>query len=144
MTTPDPEELSTGDDIQVRRSWTEGAPALHPRVASTSTAPWRRRTATGPRWTRRQEVEALEIDLGDGARMIAVAGNGFVRGRPARVANSNTENERSLAFPVTFGGFDYLIGGDLIGRDFGTRTRRWSARWVSSSSARAWSSTCCT
>jgi competence protein ComEC len=51
--------------------------------------------------------------------MIALAANGHVRGRSARVAKVNTENERSLSFLVQYKGFHYLISGDLIGRDFG-------------------------
>jgi beta-lactamase superfamily II metal-dependent hydrolase len=56
--------------------------------------------------------------------MIALSANGFVRGRSDRVPDVNTENERSLCFLVSFGGFDYVIGGDTIGRRHGSENAR--------------------
>lgn len=119
-TAPDPEELATGDDILVG-SFVDRGDAGPPSTRSYD----KYRAMAEARGNRislanRQDVEAFEINLGGGARMVAVAANGFVRGRPSRVANTNTENERSLAFLIRFGGFDYLIGGDLIGRAFGS------------------------
>ncbi|MCH8851884.1 MAG: hypothetical protein IID41_04455 [Planctomycetes bacterium] len=66
------------------------------------------------------DVDAFQITLGGGASMTCLAANGFVRNRATRVANVNTENERSLCFILRYGGFDYLIGGDTIGRTFGS------------------------
>ena len=56
--------------------------------------------------------------------MQAVAGNGFVHSRQAAVPFATGENERSLAFVVQFGDFDYLIGGDMIGRSAGSEDAR--------------------
>lgn len=70
------------------------------------------------------EVDDFSIDLGGGAQMICLAANGFVRDRAARVANVDTENERSLCFLIRFGGFDYMLGGDKIGQSFGSENAR--------------------
>jgi hypothetical protein len=61
-------------------------------------------------------VDSFEINLGDTAKMIAVASNGFVRGQ-GQAPGSKTENYRSVIFLVRYHGFDYLVGGDAIGRD---------------------------
>jgi beta-lactamase superfamily II metal-dependent hydrolase len=66
------------------------------------------------------DVDNFQIDLGGGATLTCLAANGFVRNRGTRVANVNTENERSLSFLLSFGGFDYLISGDMIGREAGS------------------------
>ncbi|MEQ6166936.1 MBL fold metallo-hydrolase [Ekhidna sp. MALMAid0563] len=60
-------------------------------------------------------VQDLSIDLGGGATIKCLAGNGYVLGK-GKVDNAESENERSIAFLVEFGAFDYLIGGDLIGK----------------------------
>jgi beta-lactamase superfamily II metal-dependent hydrolase len=52
--------------------------------------------------------------------MTCLAANGFIRDGYGRVPNVNTENERSLCFLLTYGGFQYLTGGDTIGREFGS------------------------
>ena len=64
----------------------------------------------------KDEVNNFEIDLGGGARMVAYAGNGFVRGRDERVPRISSANEKSLSFLLSFGDFDFLISGDLIGK----------------------------
>ena len=56
--------------------------------------------------------------------MILFATNGFVRGESQRVADVDRPNEKSLSFLVTFGDFDYLISGDLIGRQHGSENAR--------------------
>lgn len=56
------------------------------------------------------------IELGNDAKMICLAQNGYVSGRANVVPNTNTENERSLSFLLTYKDFDFLISGDLIGR----------------------------
>ena len=68
----------------------------------------------------RQQVEAFDTSLGGTATLRAVAANGFVRDRMARVPRVNTENERSLCFLLLYDGFHYLIGGDTIGRSAGS------------------------
>lgn len=66
-------------------------------------------------------VDNFEIDLGSGAKMVAYAANGFVRGNTARIADVDSPNEKSLSFLVTYGSFDFLISGDLIGKRTGNR-----------------------
>ena len=53
--------------------------------------------------------------------MTTYAAHGFVRGMSQRVDKVSTPNEKSLSFLVTFGTFDYLISGDLIGRKTGPK-----------------------
>ena len=72
----------------------------------------------------RDDVENFTLDLGHGATLRAVAANGWVLGRPTRVPQVNTENERSIALLLTYRGFDYLIGGDTIGRAHGNEDAR--------------------
>lgn len=65
-----------------------------------------------------EKLDCFTIDLGDQARMDALAGNGFVRGgKNKQVPGSNSENERSLTFLITKNRFNFLIGGDLTGHD---------------------------
>ena len=63
-----------------------------------------------------QLVDTFEIDLGRGAKMTAYAGNGFVRGEDGMISEADNPNELSLSFLVTYGDFDFLISGDLIGK----------------------------
>ena len=120
MVTPDPEELGAGDDVAVRHfvdRGDDGAP-------STQTfRKYRALAAAKPEsrisLTTQEQVDNFEIDLGSGASLMCLAANGLVRGGAQRVANVNTENEKSLCFLLRHGGFDYLIGGDTIGRSFG-------------------------
>ena len=48
--------------------------------------------------TDRASLESFSIDLGGGARFTALAANGFVRGRSARVDDVNTENAACHSF----------------------------------------------
>lgn len=116
---PDPDELGTDDDVrvlnfvdygddlmrdtQVIRKYQGMANAMGNRIAINDQA----------------TVDGFEIDLGDGARLICFAANGFVRNRATRVAKVTTPNERSLSFLLHYKTFDYLISGDLIGRESG-------------------------
>lgn len=70
------------------------------------------------------EVDDFSIDLGDGATMTLYAANGFVRDRASPIRFVNTENERSLCFLISYGDFDYLIGGDTIGRKAGSENAK--------------------
>lgn len=70
------------------------------------------------------EVDDFTIDLGDGATMTLYAANGFVRDRASPIRFVNTENERSLCFLISYGDFDYLIGGDIIGRKAGSENAK--------------------
>jgi beta-lactamase superfamily II metal-dependent hydrolase len=124
QTQPDPEELGRGDDIAIAHFVDRGDFAN----PGTGTALKYRAMATsmGDRFMAVDQaaVDTFDIDLGGGARMDLLAANGFVRNRANRVANVNTENERSLAFLLSFSGFHYLIGGDLIGREAGAEDAR--------------------
>lgn len=120
MITPDPEELGTGDDIRVMKfvdRGDTGAPttqAFKKYKGMAEAKPNARVTITT-----QGDVNSFAIDLKGGATMTCLAANGFVRDRSAKVAKVNTENEKSLCFLLRLGGFDYLIGGDTIGREFG-------------------------
>lgn len=116
---PDADELGAGDDVVVRTFVDYGDQLMRD---TDIIAKYRGLAgAMGSRITiaDQDDVDSFEIDLGGGARMIAMAANGYVRGRGERVARVNTPNERSLSFLVRYGGFDYLISGDLIGRRAG-------------------------
>ncbi len=116
---PDPEELGTDDDIPIRNFVDYGDSLMR----DTQTIRKYQGIANnmGNRITvnDQQHVDTFEIDLGGGARMICYAANGFVRGRGSRVPKVGTPNERSLAFLITHGKFDFLLSGDLIGRKSG-------------------------
>lgn len=116
---PDPEELGRGDDIAVAHFIDYGDALM--RDTQIIQKYQGLANAMGERITlnSQTDVDNFELDLGGGARMILYAANGFVRGRATRVANVDTQNERSLSFLVRFGGFDFLISGDLIGRRAG-------------------------
>ena len=116
---PDPEELGRDDDIRVRRFVDYGDEAMRDNKAIRKYKGIA--NAMGQRISINDQaaVDAFEIDLGDGARMICFAANGFVRNRVARVPDVGTPNERSLSFLVHYKRFDYLISGDLIGREAG-------------------------
>lgn len=120
MERPDPAELGRGDDVRVgtfidRGDSPPGTTATYRKYVGIANA-----MGTRLKFETLSDFDTFEIDLGGGARMVPLSSNGFVRGRTTRVPRVNTENERSLCFLVTFGGFDYLIGGDTIGRAFGS------------------------
>ena len=121
---PDPEELGTGDDITVDRFVDRGDES-RPNTQSY----WKYRgmaeaQARRTSLTDRAFLEQFAIDLGGGARVLALAAHGFVRGRPDRVSQVNTENERSVSVLLTYGQFDFLLSGDMIGRTAGSENAR--------------------
>ncbi|MEO9967171.1 MAG: hypothetical protein ABJF11_15335 [Reichenbachiella sp.] len=61
------------------------------------------------------DIQDFVIDLGGGAKMTCLSANGFVLGK-GKVDKAESENERSISFLIEFGAFDYLLGGDLIGK----------------------------
>lgn len=63
-----------------------------------------------------EKIDAYQIDLGQGATMDAYAGAGFVKRGNGKIAAADRPNELSLSFLVSYGDFDYLISGDLIGK----------------------------
>ncbi|MGB3624408.1 MAG: MBL fold metallo-hydrolase [Henriciella sp.] len=117
---PDPEELGLCDDMRVGQ-WIDYGEAL---MRSTQAIEKYNAIANamGERITinNQETVDTFSLDLGGGAVMTAYAANGYVRGRGARVKNVDRPNERSLSFLVTYGDFDFLISGDLIGRKSGS------------------------
>ncbi len=121
---PDRDELGGGDDLPVKNFVDYGDSLMR----STQTISKYQGIANnmGNRITvnSQEDVNTFEIDLGQGASMICYAANGFVRGRGTRVANVNTPNERSLAFLITHGKFDFLLSGDLIGRKSGAENAK--------------------
>ena len=122
---PDPDELGLDDDVNVLKFVDRGdtstpSSQAFAKYQGMAEAHQGRRESL----TTQSDIDSFEIDLGDGAKLICVAGNGFVRDRGSRVSNVNTENERSLAFLLSFGGFHYLIGGDLIGQPHGSEDAR--------------------
>ncbi len=66
--------------------------------------------------------EVTEIPLGEGAavpklRFVAASGWALTEnGNTFEVEDVDTENENSLCFLLTYGTFDYLLGGDITGR----------------------------
>lgn len=121
---PDPQELGTGDDVRVRRFVDRGDDAPPSSAAFRKYRGMAGAVAARVSIRTLADVEGFEIDLGGGARFTALAANGFVRGRQTRVPQVNTENEKSLSFLLTYGTFDYLISGDLIGRSAGAENAR--------------------
>lgn len=122
--TPDPKELGTGDDVRVRRFVDRGDDGP---PSSDAYRKYRGMAGAAPVRTSLRtlaDVESFDIDLGGGARLTALSANGFVRGRQTRVSRVTTENEKSLSFLLRFGTFDYLISGDLIGREAGAEDAR--------------------
>ena len=117
---PDKEEIGRGDDIPVRFFVDRGD------TPASSTVAYKKykllAESMGSRVTldTQAKVNSFEINLGGGATMTVLAGNGFVRGRSQPVPRVTTENERSLSFLLSYNKFDYLISGDMIGRTAGS------------------------
>jgi len=125
---PDPEELGSG-----------GTDAYLPRLAALdngeeSTTAYCSLSKTYRRYVQTVEAAGLRvpigeyaalsarfwspIDLGDGATATLVCGSGWVADDPVRVLGSDSTsdpNPRSLGLYVQYGGFDYLVAGDLTG-----------------------------
>lgn len=118
---PDPDELGKCDDMVVENWIDYGQANMRDKIAIKKYNGMA--NAMGNRITvaTQHDVDNFQIDLGGSARMTAYAAHGFVRGMGQRVGKVTTPNEKSLSFLVTFGTFDYLISGDLIGRKTGTK-----------------------
>lgn len=118
---PDPEELGLCDDLSVG-TWVDYGEATM-RDTRTIQKYNGMANAMGTRVTIADQaaVDNFAIDLGGGAKMVTYAANGYVKDRPTRVARVNEPNERSLSFLVTYGDFDFLISGDLIGKKTSSR-----------------------
>ena len=116
---PDPEELGQGDDLSVLNFVDYGDALMRDTQAIQKYQAIANTMGNRITIADQSAVDDFQIDLGDGARMIAYAANGFVRGRDERVPGVDRPNERSLSFLITMGDFDYLVSGDLTGRNFG-------------------------
>jgi competence protein ComEC len=67
----------------------------------------------------KSDIDGFILKLGDGSTLTALSANGYVRNNGNRVSNITTENERSLSFLLSYGDFNYFIGGDVTGRKSG-------------------------
>lgn len=117
---PDRDEIGKGDDVAVGTFVDRGD-----EPQSTTMAARKYRAMAGSMGQRisldtQGEIDSFEIDLGGGAKMIALAGSGFVRSRSSKIPKVTTENERSLSFLLAYKNFHFLISGDMIGRQFGS------------------------
>ena len=122
--TPDAEEFGTDDDISVGHFIDRGDQSPPSSIAYQKYIAMAESQGSRISLTNHDHIDTFKIDLGDGCTMMALAGNGFVRDRAARVSRVNTENERSLSFLVKYDDFDYLISGDLIGRKHGSENAK--------------------
>lgn len=117
---PDREEMGQGDDLYspttlfIDRGDAGGRDTKSNRSYRALANPQRRHSVTSASQVGR------ELALGGGATATVVCGNGYVIGRMQRVPLVNTENERSVGVLVSYGKFDYLVCGDLIGRRAGS------------------------
>jgi len=124
MMKPDADELGKGDDIKVKMFLDRGdenAPETQTfnKYQAMAEAVGSRKSLVS-----QEDVDSFEIDLGGGAVMTCLSANGFVRDREEPVGDVNTENEKSLCFLLKYEGFDYLTGGDTIGRKFGNENAK--------------------
>ncbi len=121
---PDPEEFGTNDDITVGNFVDRGDES-----PPTSQAYQKYLFIANAKNNRislnsKVKIDSFAIEFGNGAKMIALAANGFVKDRFERVDRVNTENERSLSFLLSYKDFDFLISGDLIGRRHGSENAK--------------------
>lgn len=121
---PDPDELGLGDDIRVLNWVDRGDVARKTNKGITKYLEFTKAMGQRIMLDTQDEINTYQIDLGAGAVMMAMAGNGWVRGKDKKIANVNTENERSLSFLVSYNQFDFLISGDMIGRTYGAENAR--------------------
>lgn len=121
---PDPEELGKDDDVKIKTFVDRGDAGAPTSQTYRKYLELTKVMGTRKSLTTQNDVNTYEIDLGDGAKLICLAANGFVRDRASKVANVNTENERSLCFLLKYKKFEYLTGGDTIGRSHGSENAK--------------------
>lgn len=122
---PDPGEMGKDDDLLVEHFVDYGEQNMRSdTIAIKKYNQFANSMGTRITIADQNSVDNFEIDLGNGARMICYAGNGYVRGRDKRVRRVNTPNEMSLSFLITYNDFDFLLSGDLIGRKAGAENAR--------------------
>jgi len=132
MRNPDPQELTQDDDIAVlnfvdrgnvqtsnSQTYQKYAAMINAMIAALGQTNVSRISLNN-----QQGVDGFQIDLGGGAIFRCLAANDYVRDRTSIVQYVNTENERSLCFLLQFGGFHYIVGGDVIGRDYNGENAR--------------------
>lgn len=121
---PDPDELGRGDDIRVLHWVDRGDYQRKTNKGITKYIEFTK--AMGQRITldTQNEIDTFQIELGLGATMKVMAGNGWIRGKDTPVSKVNTENERSLSFLVNYDQFDFLVSGDMIGRKYGSENAK--------------------
>ncbi len=116
---PDPQEFGLGDDIKVGTFVDRGD------ENNKNTIQYQRyvkiAAARGNRYSldTQAKLDSFAIDLGNGARMTPYASAGRIRGASDKVPKVDTENEQSVSMLVTYGKFDFLVSGDMIGRRAG-------------------------
>lgn len=121
---PDPDELGRGDDIRVLNWVDRGDVARKKNKGIAKYLAFTEAMGKRIRLDTQDEIDTYEIDLGLGATMKSMAGNGWVRGQIKKVSSVNTENERSLSFLVNYKQFDFLVSGDMIGRSYGSENAK--------------------
>lgn len=114
---PDKDEIGKGDDIEVLTYVDRGSENVN-KTQSYNKYIALAKTSTRIEIDDQQMVDDYQIDLGQGAVMKCLASNGYVIGNSERIKKVDTENERSLCFLLSFNNFNYLIAGDLNGRDY--------------------------
>lgn len=123
---PYPKEYGKGDDIMVGTFVDRGDEQSESSGQQYGTPPYKLyvslANSNGNRVSldTQSKLDGFSIDLGGGAKMIPYASAGRVRGGSGRVADVDTENEHSVSMLVTYGKFDFLVSGDLIGQRHGS------------------------
>ncbi|TRX59066.1 hypothetical protein FNH22_11095 [Fulvivirga sp. M361] len=107
-------EWGKGDDIKVKKIVDRGSTS----TPTSKTYQKYRALTEATEYIALEEPSDFEnytIDLGAGAGMSCLTANGYVKGA-GLIDKAKSENERSITFLIEYGAFDYLIGGDLIGK----------------------------
>lgn len=129
---PDPEEIGLCDDVSVKNFVDYGEKNMRNTLAIQKYNAMANTIGKRHTIADQKAVDSFQIDLGNKAIMVVYAGNGYVRGGNDKRDETVTDpNERSLAFLVTYGDFDFLIAGDLIGKQ-GLSCNKKTGKWGTS------------
>ncbi|WP_430414049.1 ComEC/Rec2 family competence protein [Parasphingorhabdus sp.] len=132
---PDPEEIGPCDDVAVKNFVDYGEKNMRETLSIKKYNAMANTIGKRHTIADQKAVNSFQIDLGNNAKMVAYAGNGYVRnGKGKRDKAATSPNERSLAFLVTYGDFDFLIAGDLIGKQ-GLSCNKKTGKWTTSNSS---------
>lgn len=121
---PDRDEMGRGDDLYARGTQFIDHGEAAERASATTRRYWslinpqRRFKAEGPAQLGKR------FSLGGGASAMVVCGSGYVLDHAARIRGADSANELSTGVLVTFGKFDYLVCGDLIGQRAGSENAK--------------------